>query len=87
MQPVEGSQMLSYKPPAFVFNRNYGWYGTAGVGEGEFDANRAARGYDWCVPDSAVRAVCPCPSWDTLVMFGCSERSSEIGFGVGASCV
>ena len=53
--------MLSYKPPAFVFNRNYGWYGTAGVGEGEFDANRAARGYDWCVPDSAVRVVLPMP--------------------------
>ena len=22
-------------------------YGSNGVGEGEFDANRAARGYDW----------------------------------------
>lgn len=53
--------MLSYKPPAFVFNRNYGWYGTAGVGEGEFDANRAARGYDWCVPDSTVRVVLHMP--------------------------
>ena len=24
-------------------------YGTEGVGEGEYDANRAARGYDWSV--------------------------------------
>jgi hypothetical protein len=39
--------MLSYKPPDFVFRRNYGWYGTAGVGAGEFDDNRAAKGYDW----------------------------------------
>jgi hypothetical protein len=22
-------------------------YGTAGVGDGEFDTNRAAKGYDW----------------------------------------
>ena len=46
-QPLANSQMLSYKPPDFVFRRNYGWYGTAGVGAGEFDDNRAARGYDW----------------------------------------
>jgi hypothetical protein len=47
LQPASGSQMLSYKPPDFVFRRNYGWYGTAGVGSGEFDENRSARGYDW----------------------------------------
>jgi hypothetical protein len=47
LQPASGSQMLSYKPPDFVFRRNYGWYGTAGVGDGEFDTNRAAKGYDW----------------------------------------
>ncbi|KAJ1481339.1 hypothetical protein T484DRAFT_1807813 [Baffinella frigidus] len=39
--------MLSYKPPAYVWNKNYSWYGSGGVGEGEFDNNRAARGYDW----------------------------------------
>jgi len=39
--------MLSYKPPDFVFRRNYGWYGTQGVGDGEFDTNRSAQGYDW----------------------------------------
>ncbi|EKX43241.1 hypothetical protein GUITHDRAFT_110657 [Guillardia theta CCMP2712] len=45
--PMANSQMLSYKPSDWVFHRNFGWYGTAGVGEGEFDNNRAARGYDW----------------------------------------
>jgi len=39
--------MLSYKPPDFVFRRNYGWYGSQGVGDGEFDTNRSAKGYDW----------------------------------------
>jgi len=39
--------MLAYSPPDFAWRRGYGWYGTGGVGEGEFDDNRAARGYDW----------------------------------------
>eukprot|EP00293_Proteomonas_sulcata_P002847 CAMPEP_0184328768 /NCGR_PEP_ID=MMETSP1049-20130417/143582_1 /TAXON_ID=77928 /ORGANISM="Proteomonas sulcata, Strain CCMP704" /LENGTH=93 /DNA_ID=CAMNT_0026651097 /DNA_START=826 /DNA_END=1107 /DNA_ORIENTATION=+ len=46
-QPFGQSQMLSYKPPDWVWNRNYSWYGPEGVGAGEFDDNRAARGYDW----------------------------------------
>jgi len=38
MEPSNGrgfSQLVFYR------------YGTGGVGEGEFDDNRAARGYDW----------------------------------------
>eukprot|EP00281_Chroomonas_sp_CCMP1168_P032803 CAMPEP_0206251740 /NCGR_PEP_ID=MMETSP0047_2-20121206/22189_1 /ASSEMBLY_ACC=CAM_ASM_000192 /TAXON_ID=195065 /ORGANISM="Chroomonas mesostigmatica_cf, Strain CCMP1168" /LENGTH=74 /DNA_ID=CAMNT_0053677721 /DNA_START=19 /DNA_END=243 /DNA_ORIENTATION=+ len=46
--PLGESQELVQTAPDFAWQRGFGsWYGNGGIGSGDYESNRSARGYDW----------------------------------------